>query len=238
MLQSLYILGSIPAAWLILTLFILLVYLLTRCCDRKQRTARSISALKATLAILSVLCCAAVGLGLYGNDDLHNGFTQLLAEGRQVDQLVSRIRNQTDLIERQLNVEAKSQLTTLSDIFDDYTANQTMRKKVLEWMKMAEGNNTAAANAAADIRAPLQGIDLEPKLQLGEKIEAIRWPAIMAILSVLLVLCVVLLVGVARHNRCALILFSVCGLLAVIASYIMSSVYIATTVGESNRPPR
>lgn len=52
----------------------------------------------------------------------------------------------------------------------------------------------------------------------------------MAILSVLLVLCVILLVGVARHNRCALIAFSVCGLIAVIASYLMASVYLASSV--------
>lgn len=92
------------------------------------------------------------------------------------------------------------------------------------------GNNTMAANAAADIRQPLLGLNLAPKIILGEKIEAIRWPCTMAILSVLLILCVVLLVGVARHNRCALIAFSVCGLLAVIASYLMASVYLASSV--------
>lgn len=52
----------------------------------------------------------------------------------------------------------------------------------------------------------------------------------MAVLSVLLVLCVILLVGVARHNRCALIAFSVCGLLAVICSYLMASIYLASSV--------
>lgn len=45
-LQSLGIIGSIPGAWLIVTLTILLIYLLTRCCDRKQRPPRSITALK------------------------------------------------------------------------------------------------------------------------------------------------------------------------------------------------
>lgn len=87
-----------------------------------------------------------------------------------------------------------------------------------------------AANAAADIRQPLVGLDLSPKIDFFQKIEVIRWPFTMAVLSVLLVLCVVLLVGVARHNRCALIAFSVCGLLAVIASYLMASVYIASSV--------
>ncbi|XP_065162335.1 protein tweety isoform X2 [Atheta coriaria] len=229
-LESLGILGSVPAAWLILTLLVLLIYLLTRCCDRKPRPSRSISALKVTLAIVSVLCCAAVGLGLYGNDDLHNGVSQLLQEGRQIDVQVQKIRNQTENIERQLRQQATHQLTQLRDIFDEPVANTTALKMCMHLLEFATDNNTAAASAAADIRNPLNGIYLAPTINIAEKIEQIRWPATMAILSVLLVLCVVLLVGVARHNRCALIAFSVCGLLAVIASYVMASVYIASTV--------
>ncbi|KAI8436283.1 hypothetical protein MSG28_004328 [Choristoneura fumiferana] len=49
LLGSLGILGSIPGAWLILTLTVLLIYLLTRCCDRKQRPPRSITALKVSV---------------------------------------------------------------------------------------------------------------------------------------------------------------------------------------------
>lgn len=76
----------------------------------------------------------------------------------------------------------------------------------------------------------LQSLELGPAIAAGEKIEGVRWPVTMAVLSVLLVLCVVLLVGVARHNRCALIAFSVCGLIAVIASYLMASLYVASGV--------
>ncbi|KAI4456320.1 tweety-related [Holotrichia oblita] len=232
-LESLGILGSIPAAWLILTLLVLLIYLLTRCCDRKPRPLKSISALKITLAVVSVLCCAAIGLGLYGNDDLHNGISQFLAEGKQVDQLFARIRNHTDAIERQLRIQANSQITQIKDILDESVTNVvnvTAKKQIIDWINMASGNNSLAANAAADIRRPLQSIHIAEKVVKGEYIEAIRWPTTMALLSILLMLCVVLLVGVARHNRCALIAFSVCGLLAVIASYVMASLYLATTV--------
>jgi hypothetical protein len=44
------------------------------------------------------------------------------------------------------------------------------------------------------------------------------------------VLCAVLLVGVARHSRCALILFSVCGLVAVTGSWLMSGIYLSFSV--------
>lgn len=62
-LQSLGLLGSIPAAALIFSLFCLLLYLMSRCCDRKPRPAHSITSLKVTLSIVTVLCCAAIGLG-------------------------------------------------------------------------------------------------------------------------------------------------------------------------------
>lgn len=66
-LQSLGLLGSIPAAALIISLFCLLLYLMSRCCDRKPRPAHSITSLKVTLSIVTVLCCAAIGLGEFKN---------------------------------------------------------------------------------------------------------------------------------------------------------------------------
>lgn len=52
-LQSLGILGSLPAAALIVSLFCLLLYLMSRCCDRKPRPAHSITSLKVTLSIVT-----------------------------------------------------------------------------------------------------------------------------------------------------------------------------------------
>lgn len=86
--------GSVPAALLIISLFGLLLYLMTRCCDRKPRTAHSITSLKVTLSVVTVLCCAAIGLGLYGNDDLHNGLLDVLTAGRKVDNLITSVKNQ------------------------------------------------------------------------------------------------------------------------------------------------
>lgn len=61
--KSLGILGSVPAALLIISLLGLLLYLMTRCCDRKPRPAHSITSLKVALSIVTVMCCAAIGLG-------------------------------------------------------------------------------------------------------------------------------------------------------------------------------
>lgn len=42
---------------------------------------------------------------------------------------------------------------------------------------------------------------LHRNTQRGDQYELIRWPGTVAVLALLLVLCAVLLVGVARHSR-------------------------------------
>ncbi|XP_048510852.1 protein tweety [Athalia rosae] len=229
-LESLGILGSIPAAWLILTLLILLVYLVTRCCDRKPRPRRSIALLKCSLAVLALLCCGAVAVGLYGNDDLHNGLVQLILAAKNADGIIMTVRNQTGAIEATLKQKIQVQLTALEDAFDEPTSNKTMLAALLFALSNMKQNTSIAANRSIEIRRPLSGISLAGAIGLGERIEHLRWPVTMAVLSALLVLCVVLLVGVARHSRCALITFSVFGLFAVIVSWLMASLYLATSV--------
>lgn len=70
------------------------MYLVTRCCDRKPRPRRSITLLKCSLAILALLCSGAVAVGLYGNDDVHNGLVQLVAAAKNVDGILMGFRNQ------------------------------------------------------------------------------------------------------------------------------------------------
>ncbi|XP_017156197.1 protein tweety [Drosophila miranda] len=229
-LESLGILGSVPAALLIVSLLGLLFYLMTRCCDRKPRPAHSITSLKVALSIVTVMCCAAIGLGLYGNDDLHNGLLEVLTAGRKVDNLVTTIRNQTHILENTLTNRIRPQLVELADIFDQPVSNQTALSKLFVSLNIVQGNVTLATNAASDIRRPLMGISMTHFLTRGDQWELIRWPGTVATLALLLVLCAVLLVGVARHSRCALILFSVCGLLAVTGSWLMSGLYLSSSV--------
>ncbi|XP_017755168.1 PREDICTED: protein tweety isoform X1 [Eufriesea mexicana] len=229
-LESLGILGSIPAAWLILTLLVLLVYLVTRCCDRKPRPRRSITLLKCSLAILALLCSGAVAVGLYGNDDVHNGLVQLVAAAKNVDGILMGVRNQTNTIEMTLKEKVQPQLTALGDDFDAPVSNKTMLGLLLAALQSVKHSTNIAMNRSFEIRKPLSGISLAGAIGIGEKIEQLRWPVTMAVLSALLVLCVVLVVGVARHSRCVLITFSVFGLFAVIVSWLMASLYLATSV--------
>lgn len=71
-------------------------------------------------------------------------------------------------------------------------------------------------------------------LQLGELYESIRWPATLGFLTLLLLLCTVLVIGVARRSRCALIFFSVAGLFCIIICWLLAGVYLASAVAAGD----
>lgn len=180
----------------------------------------------------------------------------MLTAGRKVDTLVTTIRNQTHILENTLKNRIRPQLVELADIFDQPVSNQSALSILFVSLNIVQGNVTLATNAASDIRRPLTSVTMTKFLSVseasplkffsmkqffkyiihgyfgqdGDKMELIRWPGTVATLALLLVLCAVLLVGVARHSRCALILFSVCGLLAVTGSWLMSGLYLSSSV--------
>lgn len=98
--------------------------------------------------------------GLYGNDDLHNGFSEVLTAGRKVDNLVSSVRNQTNALEHTLTQKIRPQLSELADIFDDPVSNQTALSILINALDMVQKNITIATNAAGDIRRPMMGISM------------------------------------------------------------------------------
>ena len=67
-------------------------------------------------------------------------------------------------------------------------------------------------------------------LQKLESYESIRWPATLGFLTILLLLCTVLVIGVARRSRCSLIFFSVFGLFGVIICWFLAGIYLASSV--------
>ena len=114
---------------------------------------------------MHVLCS-----GLYGNDDLHNGLLEVLTAGRKVDNLVSSVRNQTNILEQTLSLRIRPQILELADIFDTPVSNQTALSQLLNSVQIVQGNISIATNAASDIRRPLMGISMNAFLTVNNLI--------------------------------------------------------------------
>lgn len=98
--------------------------------------------------------------GLYGNDDLHNGLLEVLTAGRKVDNIISSVRNQTQILESTLATKIRPQLVQLADIFDQPASNQTALSQLILSLNIVQGNATVAKNAATDIRRPLMQVTI------------------------------------------------------------------------------
>lgn len=112
-----------------------------------------------SFAIANVLPLHCV-LGLYGNDDLHNGLLEVLTSGRKVDNIISMVRNQTHKLENTLSNNIQPQLAELRDIFDGPASNQTALSQLILSLTNVQENVTAATNAAGDIRRPLMQVTM------------------------------------------------------------------------------
>ncbi|XP_046959522.1 protein tweety-like isoform X1 [Vanessa cardui] len=233
-LESLGILGSIPGAWLILTLTVLLIYLLTRCCDRKQRPPRSITALKITLMILSVLCCGAIGVGLFGNDDLHNAMLQSIQAGNQLAALVNTVKNQSSILEEAMGSRARAPLARLADALDAPVANQTALGTLLRALSALRNNASAAVSAADNLRRPLAALNLDVFMKRLWVWEAARWAGGMAGWCCGGAVCVALLAAAARRSRRALLLLCVCALGALVACWAAGAALAAGAVAAAD----
>lgn len=66
--------------------------------------------------------------------------------------------------------------------------------------------------------------------QPSEIFEMIRYPATLILLAALILLCIILVIGVARNSRCNLIFFSVVGLFGIIICWLLSGIYLASSV--------
>ncbi|KAG8284266.1 chloride channel activity protein, partial [Homalodisca vitripennis] len=71
----------------------------------------------------TVTCCSgAVGVGLYGNDDVHNGMLELLTAARSIDDIIGNIKNQTvycSLVMRRPLVSAYRQIQGANHLSGD-----------------------------------------------------------------------------------------------------------------------
>lgn len=236
-LESLGILIAVPGFWLILTLLAFLVFFLCRCCDSGLRKKRRLTPLKWTLALFALFCCGALSLGLFGNDQVHSGVVSVQRATQNMEDIIESVKNESGAVERALFTEVGPELEKLAGFLGRSRAQvpDPEAKAHLDGAQVAlPGNATLGAERVRSVRDRVRRLDLYSLPSLLDMTEIIRWPATIALLCVLILVCLILLWGVVRHSRCLLILFSVLGLLSVVLCWVLVSLYLGICVAGSD----
>jgi hypothetical protein len=142
---------------------------------------------------------------------------------------------QTSYLSRGLKDRA---VLDIEDLYDVKIPNETALNHMMDVAQLAIKNITEAISgidAAIYFINPSQSDELLQKfIDRFEFYELLRWPVTLGFLTFLLFLCTVLVIGVARSSRCLLIFFAVLGLFTVAICWLLSGVYLATSVAAAD----
>lgn len=234
--ESLGIIGSVPAGVLILTLLVLLLYLLTRCCDNRPRKPGSITCLKVTLVLFAIFTLGALGVSVWGNQEVHDGVTQATLSLDNINSMVHSLSNQTKLFDETIRRNLQPQLNLFKEsIQRKKIDNATVEMFILESLHYMQGNiSEVLLINVEDINAMMSGAEMGGLVRLLKVGELGRWVGTIGVTAILMMVVLVVMVGVARHSRCTLITFSVLGLLAMILCWGLTSIYLVTSVATSD----
>lgn len=237
-LESLGIIGSVPAAWLIFTLILLLIYLLTRCCDTKNNKKRKSRPVRCCLSFFSLLCIAALGAGFWGNHLLHEETTKFTQATQHMSRLIQHAQIQAKKFNDVLTQDVRGNIGILYDGPFLKVSPYQAQKSHNDLKDYSEGilrNITYGLDSMQSVRSRLIDEHGNP-ITIGHipkkvnNLESGRWHITMCLLGVCSLFCLLLFIGAIVHSRGTLILFSVCGLFSIIVLWLLSAVYITIAV--------
>ncbi|XP_066188415.1 protein tweety homolog 2 [Sylvia atricapilla] len=230
--QSLLFLGLVAAVCLGLNLLFLTVYLICLCCckrDQDPETKRPHSCYVTWMAVTAgLICCAAVGIGFYGNSETNDGVFQLLYALDHANQTLTGIDSLVASTTLQMQGALEQHLARLNELL-------ASRGDYMQTLKFTQ-------QLAGSIILQLQGLpawrgvsaDLTELSGQVAYVEYYRWLAYLLFFILVLTVCLLACLGLAKHSRCLLVMMLCCGLLMLVLSWASMAVDTAAAVGTSD----
>ncbi|NWI59051.1 TTYH2 protein, partial [Calyptomena viridis] len=230
--QSLLFLGLVAAVCLGLNLLFLTIYLICLCCckrDQDPDSKRPHSCCVTWMAVTAgLICCAAVGIGFYGNSETNDGVFQLLYALDHANQTLTGIDSLAAGTTLQMQGELQQHLGRLNELL-------APRGDYVQTLKLTE-------QLAGSIVLQLQGLpawrgvsaDLTVLSGHIAYVEYYRWLAYLLFFILVLTVCLLACLGLAKRSRCLLATMLCCGLLTLVLSWASMAVDTAAAVGTSD----
>ncbi|XP_003464953.1 protein tweety homolog 2 isoform X3 [Cavia porcellus] len=230
--ESLLLLGLLAAVCLGLNLAFLATYLVCVCCCRRdhavQTKQHSTCCITWTAATAGLVCCAAVGVGFYGNSETNDGVYQLVYSLDDANHTFSGVDELVSENTQRMTVDLEQHVARLSEIFaarGDYI-------QVLKFVQQMAGNVVVQLSRLPAWR--------EVTMQLTElsdqttSVEYYRWLSYLLCFILDLVICLVTCLALAKRSKCLLASMLCCGLITLLLSWASLAVDTTAAVGTSD----
>lgn len=230
--QSLLFFALVAAACLALNLVLLAVYLCCACCSQEEEQTQTkrpnTCCVTWTAVVAGLICCAAIGIGFYGNSETNDGMYQLTYALDNANHTLSSVDSLVSDTTVKMKVALEQHISRLNEIFatrGDYVQS-------LRFLQQMENNiltQLAGLPAWGDA-----GIDLGEVAQNTSYVEYYRWLAYLLLFIVDLLICLLTCLGLGKRSRCLLIIMLCFGLFALILSWASLAADTSVAVGTSD----
>ncbi|XP_076333296.1 protein tweety-like isoform X1 [Tachypleus tridentatus] len=223
-----------PGFWIIVTILIFVVFLLYQRCDATLKKKKKLTPLKWTLSVFALLCCGALSLGLFGNEETHNGMKSAKMATENMEKIVQSVQNKTTEFEYILNSEISEELDTLTDLLKEPILNSTNHVFLQVALACIKRNVSKGAEQLREIKSNIDLVDLQKVPETIHEVEIFRRLVTVVILYFLIFSCLILLFGIIQHSRWLLIFFSVMGIVSVVLCWVLVSLYLGLCFAVSD----
>ncbi|XP_043570675.1 protein tweety homolog 2 isoform X1 [Chiloscyllium plagiosum] len=230
--QALMFLAAIAAVGLALNLIFISIYLLCICCckqtnDEEIKRPHSCCVMW-TAVTAGLICCAAVGVGFYGNSETNDGVYQLTYSIYNANHTLVGVDSLVSGTTSIMKVDLKQHIERLDEIF-------AQRMEFIQTLKFMQ-------RMADSIVSQLSGLPTWHNLNLNmagiadniSYYEYYRWMAYLLLLIIDLVVCLAAFLGLAKRSRWLLTIMIISGVLTLILSWGSLGLDISAAVGISD----
>ncbi|XP_037347680.1 protein tweety homolog 2 [Talpa occidentalis] len=227
--ESLLFLALVAAVGLGVNLLFLAAYLAcTRCCRRDETKRRDPCCVTWTAVVAGLVCCAAVGVGFYGNSETNDGVYQLLYALDSANHTFSGTDALVSETTQTVKVDLERHLARLNEIL----ASEKDYIQTLKFMQQMAANIAVQLTVVPEWKEVTEVLtELATKT---DQVEYYRWLSYLLLFVLDLVICFLACLGLAKRSRCLLASALCCGLLALILCWTSLAADSAAAVGTSD----
>jgi len=227
--EALLFWGAIPVLWLLVTLLIFLMYFCYRCCQKDASKKRHGSCLPWAMAILALLTGAVIGVGFYGNEEVHKGVMEVTTAGQDAEITIHHMQTEVHDLGVLVNQTLTPDLNQLRQWSQRIaTEDQQNYNKFLD---QALSHASKIITSVVGIEGEAKKIHMSDYLGYVREYGYYRWVGTIALLCWEVLLVLLLLFGIGRSSKCTLLMFCAFGIFTLVLCWVSAGIHLATSVG-------
>lgn len=230
--ESLMFWAAAPVIWLLVTLVVFLMYFCYRCCQHDTEKQQNVVCLKWTMAILTLLCCGAVGVGLYGNEEANKGIMYLSESANDAMETIAQIKSKTVAMQTAFNTSITHGINGIKMIYRSNSELSWTQKSDLHiFTNRSLQYARDIFDSISKINLKVRRVDLSSLVHDLKDYSFYRRLGMLMVLGWLMLLCLILLVGIGSSSKCTLLLFCAFGIFSLVLCWMSTGLHLGASIG-------